>query len=165
MISLQQQLLRIARYNCWANECIAQTISEIPAAWLDAEQKSSFNSLRKTTNHIFGGETVWLKRMQGSSPVSFPEHEYPEPAAFYQSSRLLLAFLEQQPSAFFEEAITYSTFAGDTFKTPVCDVLQHLFNHGTFHRGQLVTMLRGCGFEGKLPQTDFIAWQRLEAKQ
>jgi uncharacterized damage-inducible protein DinB len=164
MLSLHQQLLRLARYNFWANEQFANILSEVPAAWLDKEQKSSFNTLRKTTNHIFGGETVWLKRMQGSSPVSFPENEYPEPSVFHTSSRLLLEFLEQQPESFFDESISYSTFAGDTFVTPVCDILQHLFNHGTFHRGQLVTMLRGCGFEGKIPQTDFIAWQRLELK-
>ncbi|MGL5888525.1 MAG: DinB family protein [Bacteroidia bacterium] len=164
MHSLQQQLLRMARYNCWANERIAQAIAEVPAAWLDAEQKSSFTTVRKTTNHIVGGETVWMKRMQGVSLASFPEGEYPEPSAYHQSSRLLLQFLEQQPESFFAGNIVYSTFAGDTFETPACDILQHLFNHGTFHRGQLVTMLRGCGFEGKMPQTDFIAWQRLEVK-
>jgi uncharacterized damage-inducible protein DinB len=38
-------------------------------------------------------------------------------------------------------------------------MLLHLFNHGTYHRGQLVTMLRELGIE-KIPPTDFIVWSR-----
>jgi uncharacterized damage-inducible protein DinB len=103
MLSLHHQLLRIARYNYWANEKFAEVLSEVPSVWLDAEHKSSFNTLRKTTNHLFGAEIVWMKRIQGISLVSFPENEYPEPSVFHTSSRLLLEFLEQQPESFFEE--------------------------------------------------------------
>jgi uncharacterized damage-inducible protein DinB len=45
------------------------------------------------------------------------------------------------------------------FKMPVYQMLHHVFNHGTYHRGQLVNMLRQLGIE-KIPQTDFIVWCR-----
>ncbi|MGZ3851281.1 MAG: DinB family protein [Flavisolibacter sp.] len=38
-------------------------------------------------------------------------------------------------------------------------MLLHAFNHGTYHRGQLVNMLRQLGVD-KIPGTDFIAWSR-----
>jgi uncharacterized damage-inducible protein DinB len=38
-------------------------------------------------------------------------------------------------------------------------MLLHVFNHGTYHRGQLVTMLRQLGIEN-IPATDFIVWSR-----
>jgi uncharacterized damage-inducible protein DinB len=41
----------------------------------------------------------------------------------------------------------------------VVDVFLHVLNHGTYHRGQLVNMLRQLGIE-KIPQTDFIVWSR-----
>ena len=47
----------------------------------------------------------------------------------------------------------------ERFKQPVFQMLLHLFNHGTYHRGQLVTALRQLGVE-KIPQTDFIVWSR-----
>lgn len=161
MNTLHEQLMRLARYNAWANELMSTAIASVPGEWLDYEQKSSFSTIRKTANHLSGAEMVWMKRMQGISLTAFPESEYPAPANYHSSSLALLAFLQQQPDSFFEGSIRYSALNGDAFETPVADVLQHLFNHGTFHRGQLVTMLRGCGFEGKLPQTDFIAWQRI----
>jgi len=45
------------------------------------------------------------------------------------------------------------------YKQPVCQMILHVFNHGTYHRGQLVNMLRQLGIE-KIPQTDFIVWSR-----
>jgi len=48
---------------------------------------------------------------------------------------------------------------GEHFKQPIYKMLLHVFNHGTYHRGQIVNMLRQLGIE-KIPQTDFIVWSR-----
>ncbi|MCW3088046.1 MAG: hypothetical protein JWQ78_1432, partial [Sediminibacterium sp.] len=42
----------------------------------------------------------------------------------------------------------------------VKEILLHLFNHGTYHRGQLVTLLRQVGVE-EIPRTDYIEFSRL----
>ena len=47
----------------------------------------------------------------------------------------------------------------ERFKQPVYQMLLHLLNHNTYHRGQIVTMLRQLGVE-KIPATDFIVWSR-----
>jgi uncharacterized damage-inducible protein DinB len=161
MNTLSQQLLRLSAYNVWANLQFAELLNHVPPQWLDAEQKSSFSTLRLTAHHIWNGETVWLNRLKGISLTTFPDRTGVHPSAFSQGANELDAFLRTQPAAFFESEIVYTTFDGKPLSTSVADVLQHLFNHATFHRGQMVTMLRGCGFEGKLPATDFIAWQRL----
>ncbi|MEJ7912972.1 MAG: DinB family protein, partial [Chitinophagaceae bacterium] len=51
----------------------------------------------------------------------------------------------------------YRNSKKEQFKQPVYQVLQHLFNHGTYHRGQLVNMLRQLKVD-KIPPTDFIVW-------
>ena len=65
--------------------------------------------------------------------------------------------------AFNEEVInselTYKNSRGEQFNQPVSEILLHVFNHGTYHRGQLVTMLRALGVTN-LPATDFIVWSR-----
>jgi uncharacterized damage-inducible protein DinB len=53
----------------------------------------------------------------------------------------------------------YYNFKKEYFKQPVYEMLLHLFNHQTFHRGQVVMMLRQLGLE-KIPPTDFIVFSR-----
>jgi uncharacterized damage-inducible protein DinB len=57
------------------------------------------------------------------------------------------------------ENLAYKNLKGDPFVQPVSEILLHLPNHGTYHRGQLVTMLRQLGVE-KIPQTDYILFSR-----
>ena len=53
----------------------------------------------------------------------------------------------------------YQNSKKEHFKQPVYEMLLHLFNHQTFHRGQLITMMRQNGIE-KIPPTDFIVFSR-----
>ena len=53
----------------------------------------------------------------------------------------------------------YQNSKRESFKQPVYEMLLHVFNHNTYHRGQLVNMLRQAGLE-KIPATDFIVWSR-----
>jgi uncharacterized damage-inducible protein DinB len=53
----------------------------------------------------------------------------------------------------------YKNLKGEAFTSDVWQVVHHLFNHGTYHRGQLVTMMRELGAT-EIPSTDFIYWYR-----
>ena len=53
----------------------------------------------------------------------------------------------------------YKNIKGQPFRSAIWQVVQHLFNHGTYHRGQLVTMMRELGAT-EIPQTDFIQYMR-----
>jgi len=53
----------------------------------------------------------------------------------------------------------YQNSKREQFKQPIYQMILHVFNHGTYHRGQLVNILRQIGIE-KVPQTDFIIWSR-----
>jgi uncharacterized damage-inducible protein DinB len=57
------------------------------------------------------------------------------------------------------DVFTYQNLKGEQFTQPIFQMLIHVFNHGTYHRGQMVTMLRQLGVE-KIPATDFIVWSR-----
>jgi uncharacterized damage-inducible protein DinB len=59
------------------------------------------------------------------------------------------------------EKIHYSNLAGQPFHQPYDLLLIHIFNHSTYHNGQLVTMLRALAVD-MIPATDFIMWARLE---
>jgi uncharacterized damage-inducible protein DinB len=50
--------------------------------------------------------------------------------------------------------IEYKNLKGDAFAKPVWEILLHVVNHGTYHRGQIAAMLRQLGHVP--PSTDFI---------
>ena len=58
-----------------------------------------------------------------------------------------------------DHVFQYYNLKKEMFKQPVWQMILHVFNHGTYHRGQLINMLRQLGVE-KIPKTDFILWSR-----
>ena len=57
-----------------------------------------------------------------------------------------------------EQAIDYRSTRGDAFTTPLWQQLQHVVNHSSYHRGQVVTLLRQLGVDPI--GTDLIAFYR-----
>ncbi|HWB63211.1 MAG TPA: DinB family protein, partial [Chitinophagales bacterium] len=80
-------------------------------------------------------------------------------AGLSENSAELASFIATKDNSFLESAITYKNTKGIEFNNKVEDILYHVVNHASFHRGQLVTMLRQLGFD-KFPPQDLIAYIR-----
>ncbi len=166
---LKAHFLRLARYNAWASGRLLAVLQTLPESGLDAAAVSSFPSLRKTVQHLYAAEDTWLQRLQlVEHPVWRGEEPYPDfealAAASKEASSALVAFTEKQyDDRAFGHVVQYRSLKKELFKTPVGDVLTHVFNHSTYHRGQLVTLLRQAGVS-RIPGTDYIAWQRSAGK-
>ncbi len=148
-------------YNQWANSLIA---AAIPAELADVEVPSSFNSLRKTVYHVWDSEQIWLSRLQGTPVQDWPSTTYIgsfEGALqqWQEVSARFAQFIETRPAVFFDEELEYVNMRGDRYVQRQRDICLHVVNHCTFHRGQLVTMLRNLGVT-TLPNTDMITWFR-----
>jgi uncharacterized damage-inducible protein DinB len=159
--SLQQHLA----YNIWANGKIAEFIGKVDEKLFDAEVKSSFPSLRKTVYHVWDAEFIWLKRLQGTSLSDWPSKQFTgnrEEAlkGWADCSKNLFDFIVDKDQSYYESVLTYKSVKGDEYKTPVDGIIMHVVNHGTFHRGQLVTMLRELGYTD-LSSTDLVTFYRL----
>lgn len=156
-------LSRYVNYNVWANKAIADFLADKDASLLDKEIVSSFTSIRKTIFHIADGQYIWLARLGGSSPTEWPsKYMKPEEAvgAMVNTAMALALLCEERGEDFWTDVVTYTTMDGAEHSNTVGDIMMHLMNHGTFHRGQLITLFRQVGFEGKMPKTDFIAYLR-----
>lgn len=152
-------------YNHWANQRLADILIKLPAEMLDAEVKSSFPSVRKTVHHIWDVELLWMARLRGEELAWPPSAQFDSPgiADFVITSAGFAAFVEAKPEEYFLEECEYRNTKGKAFVTPVNGIIMHCMNHSTFHRGQIVTMLRGLDAEKDLVPTDLIAYLR-EAK-
>ena len=72
---------------------------------------------------------------------------------------MLADFISAKGEAFLTEQIDYKTMKGDAYSNTAEEILVHVINHGTFHRGQVITMLRELGFT-QFPSTDLITFLR-----
>lgn len=154
---MKETLLGYAKYNLWANSRMTEVLAKLPDEKLDTEIVSSFPTIRKTVWHCVRAEDIWLQRLNlVENPVWMDDAQRPMQQLcdmWLQSGKDFIAFTERQ---FDDNAFTHEfRFYRDKqpFKMQVGHTLMHAFNHNTYHRGQLVTMLRQVG-ETKIPGTD-----------
>jgi len=127
---------------------------------------SSFSSVRDTIAHICGAEAVWLERFEGRTPSTFPDTSSARSVVtlreFWQPyAEKLLAFASGLSQADLDRILEYKTFNFGVYKNPLWQSMQHLANHGTYHRGQVATMLRQLGYRPIL--TDLMHFYRERA--
>ena len=162
MYTIQNHL----QYNAWANERIVVFLANLDDAILDTEIKSSFPSLRKTIMHIWDAQQIWFMRLRGVTITGWPSQSFTGGTkemldGFIADSHAMVNFIASKDQAYLNGNADYNTLNGTAYTTPVEVILSHVVNHGTFHRGQVITMLRELGFTSFESQ-DLIAYYRLE---
>ena len=120
---------------------------------------SSFPNVADTLVHTMGAEWVWLQRWLGHSPTSFPDVASLTFVAAVRARWDVLwaeqqAFLASLDVASLRRPVAYKGFDGAPFEQPLHQLIRHVVNHATYHRGQLATMLRQLG--KKPPSTDLV---------
>ena len=163
-ILMKELLQQLASYNTWANGLILDCIQQQTEDKLTASLPSSFGSLQGTLLHMWDAESIWWQRMKLQERLVIPsedfEGDFKEVAAGLQGQdRQWSEWVVSAQEHMFQHEFIYQNSRKERFKQPVFQVLLHLFNHNTYHRGQLVNMLRQLGVE-KIPQTDFVIWSR-----
>jgi uncharacterized damage-inducible protein DinB len=150
-------------YSAWANALVFAAASGLPEEQLNQSAASSFPSVGATLAHIVGAEWVWLRRWLGESPGSFPDW-VAKPALADLSVRL--SAVEQERGSFVASLsdadlgrlVSYRTLGGQAYTDPLDNLMRHVVNHSTYHRGQVATQLRQLGFQP--PSTDLIVFLR-----
>ena len=150
-------------YNAWANHRQLRAASKLSAELFLKPMGSSFGSIRDTLAHIYGAEWVWLERFEGRSPSSLPDPAQLKDLGSLQERWLefeprLLNFVRSLTQADLDRVMEYKTLRFGIYKNPLWQSMQHLVNHGTYHRGQVTTLLRQLGAEPIL--TDLMHFYR-----
>ncbi len=161
---MKELLKQYAAYNIWASQRIFEVIIALPEEKQMAEVPSSFNSLFKTVLHMLDAENIWWQRMKMNERITVPSENFTGSMkelsdTLLQQSRLWEDWVSNASDLSLEHVFQYYNNKTEHFKMPVYQMLHHVFNHGTYHRGQLVNMLRQLGVE-KILQTDFSLWTR-----
>jgi uncharacterized damage-inducible protein DinB len=145
-------LRRLVRYDVWANRLLAGALRD--------EHERPLRLLA----HAAESELVWLRRIEGTQPASQTADFWPVidaagcRALVEQAADALGAFVAGLTEEGLRAEAVYHNSKGVEYRTPVHDVLTHVFLHSHYHRGQAAAALRALGADP--PWTDFIAFAR-----
>ena len=159
-------LEQLVRYHQWANQRFIPVLQNLTPEQWEETHPSSFNSIRRTMLHLWDAEQLWLKRIQGESPLGWPSAGFTGdgPAllkGWKATTQALVDFVAGKNEEALAVIVTYQNTRGDTYRQPIYEIVLHLINHATYHRGQLITLLRQAGVVDGLPGTDLIQYWRM----
>ncbi|MDM5181246.1 DinB family protein [Massilia sp. DJPM01] len=162
----------MAAYNSWMNQKLYAAAATLPAHELAADRGAFFGSLLGTLNHLVAADTIWLRRFashparsgaleaaQALAPPSALNAIHSDDLAVLAEHRRMLdgligSLTAQLADADLEHVLHYASTKGIASQKRFGDLLLHLFNHQTHHRGQASTLLSQAGAD--LGVTDLL---------
>jgi uncharacterized damage-inducible protein DinB len=155
------ELVDFYEYNRWANLRTIESASELSTEDYWRDVGGSFPSVRETLQHILAAEVVWLSRWEGHSLGEPPDY-----AGLIETnslSRLWQSFWKRQFSFVnaladdeLSRPIAIRTRNGIETVQPLGDMMHHVVNHSSYHRGQAASLVRMLG--GTPRSTDYFMY-------
>jgi len=160
-----RELTTLLDYHYWARDRLLEALEPLTPEQFTRDMGNSFRSIRDTAAHIYAAEWAWHSRWLGQSPTALlPYDMFPDVATLRRTwidhEARMRAFLSNRDESGINEVIEYTLISGHTGASVLWQMAQHVVNHATYHRGQIVTMLRQLGAAPPKPM-DLIAFYRL----
>jgi uncharacterized damage-inducible protein DinB len=145
-----EELNSLVTYNYWARDRLLDAVASLTQEQFTRDMGNSFASVRDTIAHICDAESIWLSRWKGEQPTGFQK---PDRMPDLAAARREWANLEHEMREALQRlgpdgvqrTIEYRDMRGAERSDVFWQMLQHLVNHGSYHRGQVTTMLRQHG--------------------
>lgn len=156
----------LSEYNIWANDRVCDWLGKISVEQWKQPLVSSFKSIYETILHVASAEKIWVERLQKN-----PGHELLSETftgskedllkTWKEISLSLKKLMEEMPEEQFQQKLLFKNTIGIEYHQPYYQLLAHVINHATYHRGQVVTMLRQVGFT-EVNSTDITTYFRIK---
>lgn len=163
----QQEIRHLVAYSAWASNRVFDAVTPIPGEDLVRDLKSSHKSIHGTLVHMVSAERIWLARVQGAAEAPILEGaDVPTLASLravweqvgYDMARFLGGITDKK----LQESITARSPKGDMYTHTIGQVISHVVDHSTYHRGQVITLMRQLGVVP--PNTGMITFFRETSK-
>jgi uncharacterized damage-inducible protein DinB len=162
---VKEHFTLMADYNAWANARVYRMAARLPDADYRRDAGAFFGSLHGTLNHLLVADRIWLRRLTGAGPqpaalneILFGDLAQLSVARQAEDARIV-AYVASLNDAQLEEEWDYRTLNGAPQRQRRRDILAHLFNHQTHHRGQAHAILTQVGVREPEP-LDLLILQR-----
>jgi uncharacterized damage-inducible protein DinB len=148
-----EDLRTLLDFHYWARDRMLDAVEPLTPEQFTRDLGSSFRSVRDTVAHIYAAEWIWHMRWRGTSPTALlPADQFPDVATIRRtwaeherSVRALLIEFAELGEAGVARVMPYTLLSGVSSASPFWQMLQHVVNHASYHRGQVTTMLRQLG--------------------
>jgi uncharacterized damage-inducible protein DinB len=144
-MDLPEYLKQMYDYTYWANRRYLDVAEGLTPDRLHQQQGHSWGDVHSVLVHMMSSETVWLRRWHGESPKGHLDPaQYPTLPLLKQKwgevEQEMRGFIDRQTQQTLQTEVSYINFAGERFKVPLWQMLLHVANHETHHRGELAAM-------------------------
>jgi uncharacterized damage-inducible protein DinB len=148
---MKKQLTTLLEYEKWANARILDALALL---------KEPDEKCLEIMAHILLVQMVWYSRMEDkAAPPVWAKKSLNECREICTVNNMLLdGFMAKQTEDTLERVVKYQNTKGEKFNNLVIQIVNHLFNHSTYHRGQIVERLKGK--LPAMPVTDYIVFLR-----
>jgi len=148
-------------YMLWADRLVLAAVRNVREEDLTRDAGVSFKSILGTLAHILGSERMWLSRFLGVSLDRVPSiQDFPDLMSWItgweETASQIEAFLAGLTDEQLATPLTWTNTRGESHTHPLWHPVSHMVNHATYHRGQVVSLLRQMGYS--VPATDLIVY-------
>ena len=144
-------LRTLMRYKAWANELVFAAAAKLPEAELTAPRKIVFGNLVRTLNHVHAMDEVWRAHLEGR-PHGYNTRNpdtCPALAELREAQKAMdawwVGYADALPQAKQDEVVSFRFIGGGPGSMTRRDILLHVANHGTYHRGNVASMMYQAG--------------------
>lgn len=154
---MKAHFVMMAKYNAWANERLYRMATALPDRLYRQDVGAYFKSLHGTLNHLLTADRIWMRRLtgEGEHPTKLDaivNDDLPSlTAARKKEDERVIQFANRISESNFEEMRDYQTLKGIPHRQTLAEILAHLFNHQTHHRGQAHAILTILGVANPEP--------------
>ncbi len=146
-------------YSGWATARLVDAAAQLSEEELTRDHKSADKSVLGTLVHTFAADRIWLARVTGVKPSKFiDESDHQLSVLQTDWPALQQKWIEYLQTADLAAVISYKDMKGNSHQSPLWQILLHVVNHATHHRGQAAGMIRSMGHTP--PPLDLIAYYR-----
>lgn len=160
-----EELLALLDYHYWARDRLLDAVEHLTPEQFRQDLGNSFDSIRGTLVHLVSAERAWCSRWLGESyaghlvPADF-KTAMDVRASWLEEEVRVREFVRQLGQDGVNREFRYTQLDGVSRSSVFWQMLQHVVNHATYHRGQVTTMLRQLGAPPPQSQ-DLIAFYSL----
>lgn len=137
---------KLARYNAWANKTIFDAIAALPAGEAQKERPTLFKNMVNTLNHLYVVDLIWQAHLQGCEHgiAALNTVLHPELGDLWKAQRDIddwyVGWSDALSEAQADEIVHFKLISGNQGKMRRGDVMLHVVNHTSYHRGFVADM-------------------------
>jgi len=163
----QKDITEFFDYNLWANNRLFEAAAQLPTDRYLEDYKSSHGGIHGTMTHIVAAQKLWVSRWKGTPENTLLQGKDVASlldliSIWERVSSDTAEFLKSLTDDRLQQTMTITTTSGKQFTNTYQQMLQHLVNHSSIHRGQVMAMIRQLGI--RPPSIDLIAYYRQNQK-